>query len=256
MKHFLLCTFFVPFFSPAQYNVAYTVTITKLMARADDCDGGAPFCLNAPQDPVFNIWTNDGEANENTSCWIFEDDPEIEYGLWKDIQNLEIANESGVNTSYITFDMAGFESDAIGSPGCTSGTGDDAVHDRQFVEQFDLSTIPAESTYVDTINLNDVYYAQIEIWWEDLNAGLFELDDDLVFALGPNPSSGVFDIRLSEGSVPSFDVIVTDIAGRVIYEHSEHGNQLTVDLNGQTAGMYFVKLSSEGKSATQTLILN
>src|SRR3989338_8231859 len=121
MKHVLLPLTFLPLLASAQYNVAYTVTVTKLKALADDCDGGAPFCLNAPQDPVFNMWTNDGQANENTNCWIFEEDPEIEYGLWKDIQNLEIANESGVNTSYISFDMSVFESDAIGSPGCTSG---------------------------------------------------------------------------------------------------------------------------------------
>ncbi|OFZ10180.1 MAG: hypothetical protein A3D92_15150 [Bacteroidetes bacterium RIFCSPHIGHO2_02_FULL_44_7] len=256
MKHVLLPLTFLPLLASAQYNVAYTVTVTKLKALADDCDGGAPFCLNAPQDPVFNMWTNDGQANENTNCWIFEEDPEIEYGLWKDIQNLEIANESGVNTSYISFDMSGFESDAIGSPGCTSGLSDDAVYDRQFVEQFDLLTIPAESTYVDTIDLEGVYFAIIEIYWEDLNAGLFDLNNGLLFKMGPNPSKGSFDIRLTEGTIQEFDLRITDIAGREVYKRSESGGLAHVDLSGQERGMYFVSLSAEGKTSTRSLILN
>lgn len=256
MKHILLPITFLPLFAAAQYNVAYSVTVTKLMALADDCDGGAPFCLNAPQDPIFNIWTNDGQANENTNCWIFEDDVEIEYGLWKDIQNLEIANETGVNTSYISFDMAGFETDAITAANCSSGLTDDAVYDRQFVEQFDLSTIPAESTYVDTIDLDGVYFALVEIYWEDLNAGLFDLSNGLLFKMGPNPSKGSFDISLTEGTIQEFDVSITDLAGRVVYQSSELGGVAHVDLSEQERGMYLVSLSAGGKTSTRSLILN
>lgn len=256
MKHFLLSLTLLPLFGSAQYNVAYTVTITKLKALADDCDGGAPFCLNAPQDPIFNIWTNDGQANENTNCWIFEDDPEIEYGLWKDIQNLEIANESGVNTSYISFDMSGFETDAITAASCSSGLTDDAVYDRQFVEQFDLTTIPAESTYIDTIDLDGVYFAIIEIYWEDLNAGLFDLSDGVLFKMGPNPSQGIFDIQLTEGTVHSFDLRITDIAGQEVYKSTESNGVAHVDMSAQEKGMYFVSLSAEGKTSTRSLILN
>ena len=255
MKKLLLVLFLLPVISYGQYNVAYTVTVTKLMALADDCDGGAPFCINAPQDPIFNIWSSDGEANENTNCWIFEDDSEIEYGLWKDIQNLEIANESGVNTDYITFDMSGFETDALGSAGCSSGLTDDAVYDRQFVGQFNLLAIPSETTYVDTINLGGVYYAEIEIYWEDLNAGLFDLGNDIQFKIAPNPTEGAFNVSLSEGTINDFDVVVTDLAGRTVYQSSVSSNETQVDLSNQEAGAYFVRITTGDKSATKTLLL-
>lgn len=255
MRRILLPFFLFPLTLMAQYNVAYTVTVTKLRAVADDCDGGAPFCLNAPQDPVYNVWSNDGQANENTSCWIFNDDPLAEYGLWTDIQNLELANETGVNTAYISFDMAGFESDAVGTPGCSSGLSDDQVYDRQFVEQFDLATIPPESTYVDTINLANIYFAIIEIYWQDLNAGLFELDNNLSFQMGPNPSSGNFEIKLTKGDIQEFEIEISDVAGRVVYQATAHDNTAKVDLSNQQNGLFFVRVSSEGKSSTKSLII-
>lgn len=85
MKKTLLILMLSPFMLLSQ--VDYTVDILRLKAKADDCDGGLPLCLNAPQDPVFNIWTVDAGANENTYCWIFEDDNAASYNTWIDIQN-------------------------------------------------------------------------------------------------------------------------------------------------------------------------
>lgn len=88
----------LPLLSYAQ--VSYDVTVTRLRALADDCDGGIiTLCANAPQDPVFNIWVNDAEANEENYCWVFEDDNDAEYGLWKNIQDVQIASQSNVATS-------------------------------------------------------------------------------------------------------------------------------------------------------------
>jgi len=255
MKQLLLVLFVAPFMAYSQYNVAYSVTVTRLRAFADDCDGGAPFCLNAPQDPVFNVWSLDGEANENHNCWIYNDDGDAEYGLWIDIQNLEIANETGVNTSFISFDMSGFESDAVGAPGCSSGVGDDATYDRQFVQQFDLSTIPELTPYVDQISLNDVYIAEVEIIWENLNAGLFNLESKVEFTMAPNPSEGTFNITLSENETQGFEVTVLDIAGREVYASESNGTAMQIDLTNQEAGMYFVHVNADGKTATRTLML-
>lgn len=255
MKHIYIALLALPTMVWSQNNVAYTVKITKLMALADDCDGGAPFCLNAPQDPVFNIWTSDGEANENTNCWIFDGDPEAEYGLWKDIQNLEIANETGVNTNYISFDMSGFESDALTSPGCSSSSGDDQVFERQFVEQFLLSTIPMDSTYVDTINLGGVYYAQIEIYWTDLNASLFKLEEIVDFVLAPNPNNGSFTLQFSD-QIQAFSVRVMDISGRTVYADHLVSNQGQIQLGDEAKGMYFVHVEADGKKGIQRILVD
>ena len=256
MKRLLLILLVLPTFAFTQYNVAYTITVKRLMALADDCDGGgAPFCLNAPQDPVFNIWTSDAEANSNTGCWIFEDDNAAGYGLWIDIQNLEIANETGVNTNFISFDMSGFETDALFSADCTSSSGDDADYAQQFVQQFDFATIPMDVPYTDEIDLAGVYFAEVEIWWTDLNVGLTNLDKKIEFTMAPNPSEGIFNISLSEDGLNSFDVTIMDVTGRVIYSAINGTNEVTINLNNQEAGMYFVHINTDGKTATKTLIL-
>lgn len=256
MKRLLTAAFILPIMAFGQYNVAYTVTVKKLMAKADPCDGGTPpFCLAAPQDPVFNIWSYDGEGQENTYCWVFENDPQIEYNMWKDIQDVEIANETNTNTGFISFDMAGFESDIPTTPNCNADPGDDQIIDRTFVAQFDLQTIPAESTYIDTINLQGIYYAQIEIWWEDLNAGLEELIDQLAVTMAPNPSNGSFSVQMKDETIQQFEINITDISGRKVYAEQVNNNNTTVNLEGQEEGMYFVNISADGKSTTKTMVL-
>ncbi len=255
MKRLLLFLFVLPTFAFSQYNVAYTVTVKRLMALADDCDGGAPFCLNAPQDPIFNIWTTDAEANINTNCWIFEDDNAADYNSWIDIQNLEIANETGVNTNYISFDMSGFETDALFAASCTSSFGDDADYPQQFVQQYDLSTIPDGVPYTDEIDLAGVYFAEIEIWWTDLNVGLTNIENKVQFTMAPNPSEGAFNITLSEDGLNSFDVTIMDVTGRTVYSAMSGSNELTIELSNQESGMYFVHINADGKTATRTLIL-
>lgn len=243
MKQILLFLILVPTFVFSQYNVAYTVTIKRLKANADDCDGGAPFCLNAPQDPVFNIWTSDGEANSNTNCWIFEDDDAAGYGQWIDIQNVEIANETGVNTNYISFDMSGFETDALFAAGCSSSAGDDANYSQQFVQQFDLSTIPQGIPYTDEIDLSGVYFAEIEINWTDLNVGLHNLESRVQFTMAPNPTEGFFNINLSEEGASNFEVSILDISGRTVYSAMSSSNEMTIELSNQESGMYFVNIN-------------
>jgi hypothetical protein len=255
MKKLLLLAALLPTTIFAQ--ISYTVTVTKLKAKADDCDGGAiTFCSQAPQDPVYNIWTGDAEANEFTNCWIFDGDPEAEYNLWKDIQNLEIASVSSVNTSWISFDMAGFESDALGSPGCSSGVGDDAVHERQFVLQLDLSTVPEDTDHTITMDLNDVYFAEVVIHWIDLTAGISPLTQNIDFSLVPNPTNGVFKVNLESQGIDQFNVFVTDLAGRTIFQQDGLSHQSEIDLSTNESGAYFVTVEVDGTLHTERILLN
>lgn len=255
MKKLLLSLFIIPTFTIAQYNIDYTVTIKRLKALADNCDGGIPLCLNAPQDPVFSIWTTDAEANTNTNCWIFEDDDAAGYNQWIDIQNLEIANETGVNTNYISFDMSGFETDALFAATCSSSSGDDAVYDQQFVQQFDLTAIPPGVVYATEIDLDGVYFAEIEILYTNLNAGLADHEAIVNFKMFPNPTSGGLNINLGENESNNFDINITDVSGRNIYNETSYSKELYIDLNNQQSGIYFVKVSSEGKTNTRRLII-
>ena len=256
MKQLLLVLLILPSYAFSQYNVAYTVTVKRLKALADECDGAIPIiCPNAPQDPVFNIWTTDDEANTNSNCWIYEDDWDADYGIWIDIANLEIANETGVNTNFISFDMSGFETDALFAATCSSSSGDDADYPQQFVQQYDLSTIPDGIPYTDEIDLAGVYFAEIEIWWTDLNVGLTNIENKVQFTMAPNPSEGAFNITLSEDGLNSFDVTIMDVTGRTVYSAMSGSNELTIELSNQESGMYFVHINADGKTATRTLIL-
>ena len=255
MKHLLLVLFAIPLYTFSQ--VSYTVTVTKLKALADDCDGGVPIvCPNAPQDPVFNVWSNDAEANENTYCWKFNNDDDQEYGLWNDIQNVEIANEVNVITSYITFDMEGFESDALTAPTCSSALGDDEIIDREFVHLYDLSTIPQSTPFVDVLSLGGIYFMEIEVSWEDLAAGIQKIQNELSLVIAPNPSNGNFRIKLSDQSLNEFKITIVDIAGRVVYSDLINSNESLIDISTQDAGAYFVYVEAGGSTTTKTLILN
>ena len=185
MKILLLAILGISFLSNSQ--VGYTVKVTKLMAKADDCDGGG-LCLSAPQDPVFNLWVTDAETTENTNCWTFNNDNDMEYNEWNDIVDYELANEAYVNTNYLSFDMGAFESDAISGISCSSGFGDDNVFDRAFNKLITLSSIPMNVTYVDTISVGSMYYMEVEILWFDY-ASLDEITPELAVAISPNPSN-------------------------------------------------------------------
>ena len=256
MKRLLLILLIAPSFTFAQLNVDYTVTIKQLKANADDCDGcigGLP--IYGEQDPVFNIWTNDGDGNTNTKCWIFEDDPNADFGLWNDITDYEIANQTGVNTNYINIEMSGHESDVIGGTTCSPDSGDDGIIAQALAQQFDLFTIPENTPYIVEVNVSNVYFAEIEILWDNNETGIDEIASGLNFSVYPNPTEGTFNINLSEDGLNSFDVSVMDVTGRVIYSKTTGSNEITVDLNNQDAGMYFVHVNAEGKTATRTLML-
>jgi hypothetical protein len=255
MKRLLLILIALPTLSFGQANIAYTVTVTDLMAKADDCDGGLnPLCPNKPQDPVFHIWSLDAEANENTNCWIYDNDDAAKYNLWIDIQNLELANETGVMTSFIQIDMGGFESDElVGSIQCNDWNGD-AVMSRQLAQQFDLSLIPQSTPYQATIDIGGVYFAKIEIEWVDLNASLNELSTETQFSMAPNPSKGLVKLALTD-DVTEFDVQVMDMTGRVVQEHHVQSNKTSLTIN-EGPGVYLVRVTNGTKVGVQRLVIN
>ena len=252
MKTFLTLGVLFPVLSFAQ--VSYDVTVTRLRALADDCDGGiVTLCANAPQDPVFNIWANDAEANEETYCWVFEDDNDAEYGLWKDIQDVQIASQSNVSTSYVTFDMSGFESDNL-NPNCTSALGDDAVIDREFVQQVDLSTLTeggVDNTVV--LSLQDVYYAEVIIRWTDLTLSTPELSLPKL-TLAPNPSGGSFTVA-TDGVHGERLIEVRDMSGRLVHAQVSSETRTEIELENVAPGTYFVSLATEGRTAVEKLII-
>lgn len=239
-------------FLSAQVN--YTVTVTRLKSTADPCDGGTPpFCVSAPQDPVFNIWSMDGGGNENTYCWVFDGDPEIEYNLWKDIQNVEIANENNVNTNFIDIDMAGHEGDAVWAPSCTPDTGDDQIQDRQFVYQFDLTSIPQGTPYTQVVDLADLYYAELEITWVDLTSSVSEQEFSKFIQIYPNPNNGTFTVNKLVDKGGKLEII--DLNGRKVYDKKLDLMQEEITI-GQEKGYYLIRYTTEDQLFHSTILVD
>ena len=249
MKTILLSLFMISFAASAQ--IGYTIHVTKLMATADDCDGGG-FCLSAPQDPVFNIWVTDAAANENTNCWGFDNDDDMAYGLWNDITDYELANEAYVLTNYFSFDMSAFESDALSGISCSAGGLDDLVFDRTFVKLITTSMVPMNTIYTDTLSLGGAYNMVIEIMWHDY-AGIDENPNELAVAVSPNPSNGVFKINLTDVVENEFEITVQDITGKTIYRDFVNGKETTLNLTEQISGIYFVNIISNNRSVTKRI---
>lgn len=251
MKYLVLLLVSISFIGNSQID--YSVKVTQLMALADDCDGGG-LCLSAPQDPIFNIWVIDQENNEETYCWIFNNDDNQEYGLWNDIPDVEIAQRTGVVTSYISFDLGGFESDNL-NPNCSSSFGDDEIFDRQFVEQIDLSLLQNGVPHIDTVSVGGVFFFEVEILYNDY-ASLSSLKNEAIdFSVYPNPSTGVLNIKINNQTTSDATILITDMMGREISSINAVSTQTTVDLSNQSSGVYFVSVFTENAVSTQRIVI-
>ncbi len=79
--------------------------------------------------------------------------------------------------------------------------------------------------------------------------------DDLI-RVYPNPSNGIFTIKVSQFSGKA-NIMVTDMNGRVVYDlkNSELNIEKTINLSGLQSGMYLLKLTGEALNYSQKLIL-
>ncbi len=69
----------------------------------------------------------------------------------------------------------------------------------------------------------------------------------------PNPSAGLFTVSLPSGK--AFEMEVTDLTGKTIMKQTVKGNTTQLDLKTQAQGVYMLKITSEGASAIQKLII-
>jgi len=82
----------------------------------------------------------------------------------------------------------------------------------------------------------------------EITTGL-DVNNSNIVSVYPNPSNGLVNINVTENSVVS----VVDIAGRVVESFEINANE---EVNfSQSAGLYFVKVESNGKVSTHKLII-
>jgi len=110
------------------------------------------------------------------------------------------------------------------------------------------------------ISSNNIFY--------DINGGIITVEGELNindsnfenFAVWPNPSNGFINLSLSPSSNENIQVSLYDIKGSRVYTEDFESNgivfQQSIDFNTLNAGIYFIKVSSNGVHKTTKLIIN
>lgn len=117
---------------------------------------------------------------------------------------------------------------------------------------------------------SEIHVVRIEIKMEDpdeeemdmlresgasLNNSL-ELD---ALTLYPNPSNGKFDLSFQAPEEGNLEVQVRDLQGRTVYEESASEfngiYQNNIDISEESAGVYFLSITLNGKSTTKKMIM-
>lgn len=83
--------------------------------------------------------------------------------------------------------------------------------------------------------------------------GIEQVSQDGQFiSVFPNPSSGIFTLKLSSGTIHK--IVVTDMSGRVISEATAGSNEFSIDLSKLSAGVYFANVMDENSTRTIRLV--
>jgi len=82
--------------------------------------------------------------------------------------------------------------------------------------------------------------------------GINEISNNF-FTVYPNPSSEKITIRST--STGLHKLILTDVAGRIVYKNEFTGNEFNFYVNEFASGMYFLNLESDGKSEVLKIVV-
>ena len=78
--------------------------------------------------------------------------------------------------------------------------------------------------------------------------GLEEIPLDLPFSLAPNPASGIIHLRANPSTSSTYDIIIMDMMGRMVYHESRPSEALMdyiLDVSFLSSGTYIIVLTSE-----------
>jgi hypothetical protein len=75
----------------------------------------------------------------------------------------------------------------------------------------------------------------------------------LVDALYPNPTTGLFNVTFSK-SLNKASVSILDNSGKTLSKFNASGNNVKFDLSPYPAGMYFIKIQEDKRTITKKVI--
>ncbi len=82
-------------------------------------------------------------------------------------------------------------------------------------------------------------------------------DDIKTMLVYPVPSSGNITISLRDFNSPTFDLVVYDITGKLVRTATNLSTKsnYTLERNGLTAGIYFIKVTADGQTLTDKIVI-
>jgi hypothetical protein len=86
------------------------------------------------------------------------------------------------------------------------------------------------------------------------NTGINSIQNQLTFAIYPNPSAGVFDLQLIQNKEKAFYTL-TDVSGKIYMQKWMTQATEKIDVTTLAKGIYFVTVVSEGVSATKIITI-
>ena len=72
----------------------------------------------------------------------------------------------------------------------------------------------------------------------------------------PNPTIGEFDLTIDNPKIDQVIVTIFDVYGRMVYSNSLVNKVNQIELNGVSAGMYSVRISSKDQTITKKIVVN
>jgi len=241
-------------------QINYTFSITEMMAEADDCDGDvAGICTLDPQDPVIRIWVYDDAGNAKDTCFIYDDNNNMEFGNWYDITDINFLSVTNSAANVIYIDLEGFESDQT-SNSCTSDSGDDNILPQTNVKLIFLSGLPIGSNYIDIASLGGIYQVKFEILKELITSSNQLIVPEIEAVIHPNPINniGVLSINSTINTLATLKLFSITGEETAFYDefHITNGiNQLPLELSSYANGIYLLNINYKEKSIMLKLMV-
>lgn len=87
-------------------------------------------------------------------------------------------------------------------------------------------------------------------------AGIFDLSNDYMFTLYPNPATNSLNVSIGQFNFSSYNLTLYNAIGQVMCTKEMNSNETQIDLTNFQKGIYFVSISNkEGYSKLQKLII-
>ncbi len=88
------------------------------------------------------------------------------------------------------------------------------------------------------------------------DASVKETAPSIDFELYPNPSNGVFNVKVNAANIAGYSILVTDVMGREVYAAKLTSNNTLVEIENASNGTYLMTVVGDNSRVTKTIVVN